>query len=191
MNSEERLQKLKLLQKRKAEASKQNRQELFKEHREQAVGRSKLRQLDKQQERAMEELEKLDTEEKGENYARKKAWDYTVEDNEKWDAKLAMRAANKKNAGFKNYSQMAEQSYNKEISQIEVIGLDEYKKQKEKSDGVDFNNKPSKSAIDALIGTLKSGDARRMKKKKDNDDTMSYSEYLSTDLLHLILTTCQ
>lgn len=182
MSAEERLLKLKQLQKKRAEAARENRQELFKEHREKAIGKEKLRQLEEKQERSREELEKIRALERGEDYQRRKAWDYTIEENEKWDAKLERRAQNRENAGFKNYSQMAEQAYNKEISQI-TVDKDRYKLQKAKdghgTSGVDFHNKPSKEAVDTLVSTLKTGDSRRMKKKsKEEEDTDSYSEYI-------------
>ncbi|CDR44605.1 CYFA0S15e00496g1_1 [Cyberlindnera fabianii] len=189
----ERLAKLKQLQKRKTEAAKLNRQELFREHKLQSIGDSKLRNLESKQERALEELEKIETEEKGESWERKKVWDYSIEDNEKWEEKQALKNANKSNAGFSNYTQLAEQSYKKEISQIEV-DKEAYKKEKEKlnkkkenddnddnndnndddDDNNDFSHKPSKNAVNKLLSTMKGGDARRMQRRKNYDDTDNY-----------------
>lgn len=39
--------------------------------------------------RAEEELSKLDAEEKGEDFERKRAWDWTVQESEEWDKKLS------------------------------------------------------------------------------------------------------
>jgi pre-mRNA-splicing factor SYF2 len=179
MSAQERLQKLKQLQKKKAEGTKQNRQELFKEHRQQSIGKQ-LEQLRKRQEKAQEELDRLESKEQGEDSHRKKVWDYTIEDNEKWDAKQELRKSNKKNAGFKNYSQMAEQSYNKEIGMLEV-DKEKYKEHKDKE--LD-SHRPSKEAIDTLVDQLTSGDSRRMKRKK-RDEVDSYSEYLFVLLIQL------
>lgn len=173
MNAKERIQKLQQLKRRKAEGVKLNREELFKEHRHQAIGEAKLRQLGKRQENALEELEKLESEERGEDHERKKAWDYTLEDHEKWDEKVEMRRNNKKNSGFQNYTQMAEQSYKKEVA-LMPVDKDSYKKQKEKNGDVDFANKPTKAAVDALVESLTTGDKRRMRKKRDNDETEGY-----------------
>jgi pre-mRNA-splicing factor SYF2 len=179
MSAQDRLEKLKQLQKRKAEGSRQNRQELFKEHRQQSIGKQ-LEQLRKRQEKAQEELDSLESKEQGEDSHRKKVWDYTIEDNEKWDAKQEMRKSNKKNAGFKNYSQMAEQSYKKEIGMLEV-DKEKYKGHKDKEQD---NHRPSREAIDTLVDQLTTSDSRRMKRKK-RDDVDSYSEYLFVLLIRL------
>ncbi|CCH41586.1 hypothetical protein BN7_1127 [Wickerhamomyces ciferrii] len=191
----ERLQKLQQLKKRKHESEKKNRDELFKEHREQSLEKGKLNSIKQKQEKAMEELEKIETKESGEDWERKKGWDYSIEDHEKWDKKQQLKNGNIRNGGFSNYSQLAEQSYTKEINNLD-INKEEYLKQKEKLkqksiksdeddedsnsdtiDQVDFTNKPSKEAIDRLVGNLKESDTRKLRRRKDYGTTDTYSKY--------------
>lgn len=189
---EERLQKLKQLQKKKAEASKQNREELFKEYRTKKIGENKLRSLEEKQSRAMDELERLESKEKGEDWDRKKAWDYSIEDHEKWDKKLEDKQANIGNAGHVNYSQLAEQSYKKHVKDSVPL-KEEYLKQKattaksadtesDAGDGVDYNNRPSKESIDRLVSGIKSSDARKARRRNDYSSTDNYSKYTNYHL---------
>lgn len=194
---DERLQKLEQLKKRKNESEKKNREELFKEHRKQAVGEGKLRAMELKQEKAMEELDKLESKEKGEDWDRKKGWDYSIEDNEKWDKKQELKNQNKNNGGFVNYAQLAEQSYKKEIDSLEV-NKEEYLRQKAKLqkkrirsaedgkddegdqsdlDEVDYNDKPSKAAIDRLVSNMRGSDTRKLRRRKDYEETDTYSKY--------------
>lgn len=189
---DERLQKLQQLKKRKTEGEKKNREELFKEHKKLSIGEGKLRSIEQKQEKALEILDKLESKEKGEDWERKKGWDYSIEDHEKWDKKQEAKNQNKNNGGFVNYSQLAEQSYKKEIDNLE-INKEEYLKQKERlkqkkirngeddededNEEVDFTNKPSKAAIDRLVGNMKGSDARKLRRRKDYEETNTYSEY--------------
>lgn len=193
---DERLQKLQQLKKRKNEAEKKNREELFKEHKKQSIGEGKLRAMELKQEKAMEELEELESKEKGEDWDRKKGWDYSIEDNEKWDRKQELKNQNQKNGGFINYAQLAEQSYKKEINNLDV-NKEEYINQKKKlqqkrirsgeegeneedveSEEIDYNNKPSKAAIERLVSQLKGSDSRKLRRRKDYKDTDTYSKYI-------------
>src|SRR5271156_3013781 len=45
-------------------------------------------------------LSKQDAEEAGDDFERKKAWDWTMEESEKWDRRLAQKAQNRDQAGF-------------------------------------------------------------------------------------------
>lgn len=168
---EARLLKLKQLQKRKAESSKQNREELFKEHKEKKIS-GKLRSLEIKQEKATEELERLDAIEKGEDYDRKKGWDYSMEDHEKWEQKQDLRKSNKKNAGFINYSQLAEQTYKKGISEIKI------NKYYKKTDDIDYSHKPSKESIDLLLNSMNESDKRKSRRRNDYSETGNYSKYM-------------
>lgn len=182
------LSKLQELRKRKKESEKQNREELFKEHKRQAIGETKLRAMALKQEKAVEELEKLEASERGEDWDRKKAWDYTIQEYEDWDKKQEQKSKNIKNGGFTNYSQLAEQSYKKEVGELK-INKEEYLKAREtsgrekgkQSEGneevLDYSNKPAKEAVDRLVGILKESDSRKMKRRKDYDTTHSYSKY--------------
>lgn len=193
----ERLQKLEQLKKRKNEAEKKNREELFKEHKKQSIGEGKLRSMELKQKKAVEELERIESTESGEDWNRKKGWDYSIEDNEKWDKKQELKNQNKSNGGFINYAQLAEQSYKKELSNLD-INKEEYLKQKEKlkqnkirskdnsdeseeeddSEEVDYNNKPTKAAVDRLVSSLKGSDARKLRRRKDYEETDTFSKYI-------------
>ncbi|KAH3669531.1 hypothetical protein WICMUC_004953 [Wickerhamomyces mucosus] len=169
--------KLKQLQRRKTDSAKLNRQELFKEQ--------KNKQNENKVRKSVDDELQL-KEEYTEESQRLKNWDYTLEENEKWEAKQELKNSNIDNAGFRNYSQLAEQSYRREIEELNIDkeaylkGKLKRLKQKDALDRDqddeidDYNNKPSKAAIDQLIANLKGSDGRKMKRRKNYEDTSSY-----------------
>lgn len=159
-----------------------------------------LRKLNQKRETAQEKLLKADTEDAGEDFERKRAWDWTIDESEKWDRKLEKRRKNKQNSSFHDFTQDAQKVYKRQIREM-VPNKEAYDREKialieraaasggievvETEDGeliaVDrdgsfystventnfVQNKPSKEAVDKLVGELRKAEEVRLKKRKD------------------------
>lgn len=79
---------------------------------------SLLATLNRKRDAAQEKLLKADAEDAGEDYERKRAWDWTVDESEKWDAKLSKKARNKADNHFQDYSQDARKVYERQLREM-------------------------------------------------------------------------
>ncbi|CUM62535.1 uncharacterized protein PRCAT00000086001 [Priceomyces carsonii] len=106
----------------------------------------------------------------------KKLLNYTIDDCDKWSKKRAAIKQNKQNDGYQSYSQLAEYSYNKEITRV-VVDKDEYERQKETQSKLQIKgivnpskitdiNKPSKETISAVVNSLTEANHRKMSKRE-------------------------
>lgn len=159
-----------------------------------------LNSLNRKRDNAAEKLLKADTEDAGEDYERKRAWDWTIDESEKWDRKLSKKAKNKNNNAFQDYSQDARKVYERQLREMKP-DTDAYEKDKralieraaasgglevvETEDGeliaVDrdgsfystaestefVSNKPSKEAVDKLVGEIRKAEEVRLRKRKE------------------------
>lgn len=106
-----------------------------------------------------------------------KLLNYSIEQTDKWNEKLEKK---RKGKGFENYNQVAAQTYNKEIMELPV-DKKSYLQQKQ-SEVLDLNHTPSKEASDQLNKSLKENDARKMKKRrKNNESTDAYINQRNRD----------
>ncbi|GAB7357314.1 hypothetical protein MBLNU459_g8276t1 [Dothideomycetes sp. NU459] len=173
-----------------------------------------LHSLNRKRDTAQEKLLKADTEEAGEDYERKRAWDWTVEESEKWDRRLEKKQKHRDNAKFQDFSQDARKVYKRQLQEMKP-DIDGYERDKlaliEKAaasgslevvetedgelmavdrdgtfystaDSTDFvANKPTKDAIDKLVGQIqKSEDVRlRNRKNRKNDDDGADVTYIN------------
>lgn len=64
---------------------------MIEDHQKQKTTAKELARLEKQRKLAEVLREKIDAEESGLDVDRKKNWDYTIEDNDRWEAKLAAK----------------------------------------------------------------------------------------------------
>ena len=73
------------------ESAKANRQDLIAEANQRRDSQRNLAKLERKRKQVEAMGEKQDALETGEDLERKRAWDYSIEDNEKWDKKLARK----------------------------------------------------------------------------------------------------
>lgn len=73
------------------ESAKANRQDLIAEANQRRDSARNLAKLERKRKQVEAMGEKQDALETGEDLERKRAWDYSIEDNEKWDKKLARK----------------------------------------------------------------------------------------------------
>jgi pre-mRNA-splicing factor SYF2 len=100
---------------------------------------SQLTALSRKKDIAQHKLLKADTEAAGEDFERKRAWDWTIDESERWDKRMAKKERARENVAFQDYSQEAGKIYKRQIGHMEKAGLEERKAQyeKQKNEAID------------------------------------------------------
>lgn len=175
-SKQDRLSQLRALRLRMKDSKKQNRHDLYKEHSRLQQDPKALKAQSQKASIATEKLAKLDALEAGEDFERKRAWDWTVEESERWDEELARRAQNKADAGFADFAQEAAKQYVRNTGTLKP-DLEAYKASTkagagngtlltaaQQLDHLEFvNQKPSEASVDKLVADLSRADAARLK----------------------------
>lgn len=81
-----------------------NRKEVFAERRRQAVDPSETSRLNRKRDEAEFKLAKADAEDNGEDFERKRAWDWTVEESERWDRRMEKKKKHVEDVAFQGNS---------------------------------------------------------------------------------------
>ncbi|KAI9848682.1 MAG: pre-mRNA-splicing factor syf2 [Sclerophora amabilis] len=119
----------KALQARSRESVKNNRKDTAAESQRLAVDPNLLPTLARKRDNAAEKLIKAETAANGEDFERKRAWMYTVEESEKWDRRVEKRQRHKEDVAFQDYTQDAQKVYKRQMRNFNP-DLDEYEKKK-------------------------------------------------------------
>jgi len=77
-----------------------------------------LNSLNRKRDTAQEKLLKADTEDAGGDYERKRAWDWTIDESERWDRKLDKKARRKQNNAFQDFTQDANKVYKRQLREM-------------------------------------------------------------------------
>jgi pre-mRNA-splicing factor SYF2 len=64
------------------------------------------------------------------DFERKRNWDYTVEESESWDKRMAKKARSRDNVAFADYTKEANKVYKRQIKQMDKVDLESYASQK-------------------------------------------------------------
>ncbi|KAJ4490389.1 SYF2-domain-containing protein [Lentinula aciculospora] len=131
---EERKAKMVQLRKRLAASSKANRQSLIEESTKLKVTARDAARLERQRKLAETLREKADAEERGEDVDRAKNWEYTIEENDAWEKKLA-RKKRRADFEFHDDAHAARRRYKKDLDLIKP-DLVAYNQQKEVAMGL-------------------------------------------------------
>lgn len=78
---------------------------------------------------ASHNLLKADTEEAGEDFERKRAWDWTIEESERWDRRMEKKQRHRDDVAFQDYRQDARKVYKRQLREMQT-DLDTYEKEK-------------------------------------------------------------
>ena len=78
---------------------------------------------------ASHNLLKADTEAAGEDFERKRAWDWTVDESEKWDKRMEKKSRHRKDVAFQDYSQDARKVYKRQLRDLPP-NIEAYEKDK-------------------------------------------------------------
>lgn len=78
---------------------------------------------------ASHNLLKADTEAAGEDFERKRAWDWTIDESEKWDRRMEKKQRHRDNVAFQDYTQDAHKVYKRQLRELPP-NLEAYEKEK-------------------------------------------------------------
>ncbi|ORX35313.1 SYF2 splicing factor-domain-containing protein [Kockovaella imperatae] len=134
MSMQDRMAKLKDLRMRMNKSSADNRKDLIADHQKSKVTAKELQRLEKQRKLAQTLRLKAEAEENGEDLERKKAWEWSIEQNERWEAKME-ESKRRSDTLFHNADDDAHKRYDKNIRTTK-IDLVAYERQKEAALGL-------------------------------------------------------
>ncbi|KAK9423080.1 putative SYF2 splicing factor-domain-containing protein [Seiridium unicorne] len=125
----DRLARFRALQARAKKSSSQNLAEATKESQRLASDPNALNVLQRKRDIAAQKLLKADTEEAGEDFERKRAWDWTVEESERWDKRVKKKAAARDNTAFQDFRVEGNKAYKRQVKNMNA-DLEKYEKDK-------------------------------------------------------------
>lgn len=130
--AKERQERFRSLQARSKSSATQNMKEAKLESQRLATDPQLLTNLSRKQAIASHKLLKADTEAAGEDFERKRAWDWTIEESEKWDKRLKKKEAHKDDQAFQDYRQDSRKTYKRQIGHL-AVDMEAYEKEKMKA----------------------------------------------------------
>ncbi|KAM5351444.1 hypothetical protein ACJ41O_004167 [Fusarium nematophilum] len=116
--AKERMARFKALKARAKTSAETNLKEATLESQRLATDPSQLTALHRKHAIASHKLLKADVEEAGEDFERKRAWDWTVDESEKWDKRLKKKAARRDNNAFADDAQESNKIYKRQLKNI-------------------------------------------------------------------------
>lgn len=125
----ERQERFKALQARQAASRKQNLKESAAETQRLATDPNLLASLHRKRAVASHKLLQADTAAAGEDFERKRAWDWTVEESEKWDRRMEKKGKHREDVAFQDYRQEAKKVYKRQLRDFKP-DMEAYEKEK-------------------------------------------------------------
>jgi pre-mRNA-splicing factor SYF2 len=98
-------ERFKSLRSKLAASSKANHAAVIAEHKRMKLDPASLSKLDRKKAEAEIKLAKQDAEEAGDDFERKRAWDWTMEEAEAWDRRLEKKKENRDHSAFAGTTQ--------------------------------------------------------------------------------------
>ncbi|KAJ6188851.1 hypothetical protein N7519_003759 [Penicillium mononematosum] len=125
----ERMNRFKALQARAKSATERNLKETAAESQRLTTDPALLNTLSRKHAFASHNLLKADTEAAGEDFERKRAWDWTVDESEKWDRRMEKKQRHRDDVAFQDYTQDARKIYKRQLREM-APNLESYEKEK-------------------------------------------------------------
>jgi pre-mRNA-splicing factor SYF2 len=125
----DRLSRFAALRARNQASRRSNLQETKYEAKRASTDLSQLSALNRKKEIAAHKLLKAEIEDGGEDFERKRAWDWTIEESERWDARKAEKESNRNKNAFADYSQEAEKIYTRQVNSLAKNGTMDERRQ--------------------------------------------------------------
>ncbi|KAI0634360.1 SYF2-domain-containing protein [Trametes polyzona] len=126
---EARKKKLEQLRQKMRSSAQANRASLIEESAKAKITAREAARLERQRKLAETLRQKADAEDRGEDIERQKNWEYTIEENDEWEKKLA-RKARRADFSFNDDADAARRKYKKDLDFIKP-DLESYNRQKE------------------------------------------------------------
>lgn len=128
--AKDRAERFKALQARQSKSRDENRKQTAAEAQRVVTDPNLLTALNRKHAIASHKLLKADTAAAGEDFERKRAWDWTIEESEKWDRRMAKKEKHRDDVGFQDYRQDAKKVYKRQLRQIKP-DMEGYEKEKQ------------------------------------------------------------
>lgn len=161
------------LRKRKQDGIAQNKHDVYVEFQRSQIDHKLEAQLSRKRAQAAEKLDQLDIDEQGQDYARRRAWDWTIEESERWDQKKSEKRKARQESGFTDYAQSAVKSYEGKMRKF-TPNLESYEKSKKLGitggDVIQNQAKPPAAAVDRLVADIAKQNTVRRKEKRERVD---------------------
>ncbi|KAL2818485.1 Pre-mRNA-splicing factor syf2 [Aspergillus cavernicola] len=125
----QRQERFKALQARAKSANERNLKETAAETQRLATDPALLSSISRKHAFASHNLLKADTEAAGEDFERKRAWDWTVDESEKWDRRMDKKQRHRDDVAFQDYTQDARKVYKRQMRELQP-DLEGYEKDK-------------------------------------------------------------
>ena len=127
--AKERTERFKALQARARTGSEKNEKEASLESQRLATDPNLLTSLNRKRDIAQHNLMKAEAEENGEDFERKRAWDWTIEESERWDKRLKKKEAHRDDQAFQDYRQDSRKVYKRQIRNM-TTDMEGYEREK-------------------------------------------------------------
>ncbi|KAI1910373.1 Pre-mRNA-splicing factor SYF2 [Ophidiomyces ophidiicola] len=127
--SQTRLERFKALQARAKSAAKSNLKETAAESHRLSTDPTLLNSISRKHAFASHNLLKADVEAAGEDFERKRAWDWTVDESEKWDRRVEKKQKHREGVAFQDWRQDSHKNYKRQLRRMEP-NLEAYESQK-------------------------------------------------------------
>ncbi|KAF6820522.1 syf2 splicing factor family protein [Colletotrichum sojae] len=127
--AQDRMARFKALQARAKSSSDQNFKEATLESQRLATDPGQLAAIHRKQAIASHKLLKADVEDAGGDFERKRAWDWTIDESERWDKRVKKKEAHRDNNAFQDYTAESNKIYKRQLRNI-APDMDAYEKQK-------------------------------------------------------------
>merc|ERR1712000_519100 len=159
--AKERMERFKALQARAKTGAQKNLKEATLESQRLATDPNLLTSLNRKSAIASHNLLKADTEISGGDFERKRAWDWTIEESEKWDKRIKKNEAIEKAAASGGLEIV-------ETEDGELVAVDKDGTFYSTADSTGFvEHKPPKDAVDRLVKDLTEAEEARLKKRRE------------------------
>lgn len=127
--AKERQERFKALQARAKSSAQKNMKEAALESHRLATDPNLLTTLNRKHATASQKLLKADIEAAGEDFERKRAWDWTIEESERWDKRMKKKEAHRDDQSFQDYRQDSRKVYKRQIGNLKP-DMENYEKEK-------------------------------------------------------------
>ena len=94
-----------------------------------SIDANQLASLSRKAAFASHNLLKADTAAAGEDFERKRAWDWTIEESEKWDKRMGKKERHREDVAFQDYRQDARKIYKRQLRELNP-DMEGYEKEK-------------------------------------------------------------
>ncbi|KAK1750744.1 SYF2 splicing factor-domain-containing protein [Echria macrotheca] len=128
--AKERMSRFRALQERAKTSSTQNLKEATRESQRLAADPNQLTALSRKHAIASHKLLRAEVEESGGDFERKRAWDWTAEESEKWDRRVRKKESHRDDTAFRDYGRESEKAYKRNLQKMGAPDLERYTRDK-------------------------------------------------------------